>query len=114
MNQNDKCIACGAATVFDYIGAGIRSCTLCGTTQMGPMEEYDMMWCPNEQMVRTCYTRLRRFRKYLSRACNMQSSSTVPDETWQYLMERGTVRDTLYGASRKANSKGSATTALAS
>ena len=53
------------------------------------MEEYDMMWCPNEQMVRTCYTRLRRFRKYLSRACNMQSSSTVPDETWQYLMERG-------------------------
>jgi ribosomal protein L37AE/L43A len=85
--QDEKCVACKSA-VFDYIGAGLRSCTQCGMTLLGQMEEYGAMWCPNEQMVRSCYTRLRRFKKYLSRACHMQSCSTVPDETWEYLFAR--------------------------
>ena len=52
--ENDKCIACGVHTVFEYIGGGIRCCTICGTASVGQMEEYGSMWCPNEQMVRTC------------------------------------------------------------
>jgi hypothetical protein len=82
------CTMCKKPTVFEYIGSGLRCCTLCGVASIGPMDETNVMWCSNEQMVRSCYTRLRRFKKYLSRACNMQSSSTVPDETWQYLVER--------------------------
>jgi hypothetical protein len=83
--DQDSCAACKTTTVFDYIGAGLRCCTLCGTTTIGQMEEFGAMWCSNEQMVRSNYTRLRRFKKYLSRACHMQSCSTVPDETWEYL-----------------------------
>jgi len=35
------------------------------------------------------YTRLKRFKKYLCRAMRQQSSSTIPRETWDYLMTRG-------------------------
>ena len=31
------------------------------------------------------YTRAKRFRKYLMRACMSQGLSSVPDETWKYL-----------------------------
>ena len=86
--EDQICVSCKCRTVFDYVGSGIRCCTICGVASLGSMDENCVMWCANEQMVRTCYTRLRRFKKYLSRACNMQSSSTVPDETWQYLMDR--------------------------
>ena len=33
------------------------------------------------------YTRAKRFRKYLMRACMSQGLSSIPDETWQYLEE---------------------------
>ena len=33
------------------------------------------------------YTREKRFRKYLMRACMSQGLSSVPDDTWRYLQE---------------------------
>ena len=33
------------------------------------------------------YTRAKRFRKYLMRACMSQGLSSVPDDTWRYLQE---------------------------
>ena len=74
--------------VWDYMGSGIRFCTTCGGMSKGNFEEFDT-WSPNEQMNRTCYTRLKRFRKYLSNACQMQSTTNVPNETWQYLIDHG-------------------------
>ena len=89
----ETCNACDEVSVFDYIGAGLRSCTLCGATSVGHMEEIGQLpWCNNEQMQRSCYTRVRRFKKYLARACHVQSCSTVPDETWQYLFARNAKR----------------------
>ena len=77
---------------WDYLGSGVRFCMDCGTLASGVFEEFDA-WSSNEQINRSCYTRLKRFRKYLHRACRLQSSSSVPDETWQYLIERGPYHD---------------------
>ena len=35
------------------------------------------------------YTRAKRFRKYLMRACMSQGLSSVPDSTWKYLQDHG-------------------------
>ena len=82
----ENCADCETA-ITEYMGAGISFCTKCGTMIKGRFEEF-FHWTGNEQMHTSCYTRLKRFRKYLGRACRMQGSSTVPDETWQYLLER--------------------------
>ena len=34
------------------------------------------------------YTRAKRFKKYLARACMRQSNNSVPDQTWKYLLDR--------------------------
>lgn len=83
-----ECRGCKNAPRWEYIGAGLRSCMECGVLTTGVFEEFDS-WSSNEQINRSCYTRLKRFRKYLHRACHLQSSCSVPDETWQYLLERG-------------------------
>ena len=83
-----KCVGCKLETRYEYMGAGLRFCINCGRGQQGHFEEFDQ-WSSNEQLNRTCYTRLKRFRKYLARACHMQSTSSVPDETWQYLVDHG-------------------------
>ena len=82
----ENCPDCDAS-ISEYMGAGIKFCTKCGLMQKGHFEEF-FHWTGNEQMYSSCYTRLKRFRKYLSRACRMQGSSTVPDETWQLLLDR--------------------------
>ena len=35
------------------------------------------------------YTRLKRFRKYLARASKRQSASSIPEQTWKYLIDHG-------------------------
>ena len=92
MNE-DECDGCMQETRFEYLGAGLRFCISCGLGQQGHFEEFDQ-WSCNEQMNRTCYTRLKRFRKYLGRACHMQNTSSVPDETWQYLVDHGPYSNT--------------------
>ena len=44
-------------------------------------------------MTYTVYTRRKRFRKYLMRANRTQSLTTVPQETWEYLIARKPYRD---------------------
>ena len=62
---------------------------LCGATMFRGFDE-STVWSPNERLQpRSNYTRLKRFKKYLNRACRLQSCNTVPDETWEYLLSRG-------------------------
>ena len=82
------CSECGRDVVWEYMGSGIKFCTTCGTMNKGTFEEYDK-WSPNEQITRSCYTRSKRFQKYLAHACRMQSSSSVPNDTWEYLIRVG-------------------------
>ena len=44
-------------------------------------------------MPKQCYTRKKRFKKYLFRCMRQQSASTVPTETWKYLLANGPYRD---------------------
>ena len=86
---DQNCNACEREdVVWDYMGAGMRFCTNCGCMSQGQFQEYDK-WTPNEQMNRSCYTRQKRFRKYLANACQMQSNSSVPNDTWQFLIDHG-------------------------
>ena len=86
--STEQCPGCKNDVVWDYMGSGIRFCTTCGAMSHGQFQEYDQ-WSPNEQMNRSCYTRQKRFRKYLSNACQMQNSSSVPNVTWEYLLAHG-------------------------
>ena len=88
-HNEQNCPVCNQQhAVWDYMGSGIRFCTTCGGMSSGNFEEFEA-WSPNEQMNRTCYTRLKRFRKYLSNACQMQSTTNVPNATWEYLIAHG-------------------------
>ena len=81
--------SCGCDRFF-YIGGGYASCIGCGLTTFSRFEENETHWTPNERLVpRSNYTRKKRFKKYLSRACRQQSAGTVPDATWIYLLARG-------------------------
>lgn len=86
--QHHICIECARIVVWDYMGSGIKFCTTCGAMSRGTFEEYDI-WSPNEQLTRSCYTRSKRFQKYLANACHMQSSSSVPNVTWEHLINHG-------------------------
>ncbi len=86
--QHHICIECARIVVWDYMGSGIKFCTTCGAMSRGTFEEYDI-WSPNEQLTRSCYTRSKRFQKYLANACHMQTSSSVPNVTWEHLINHG-------------------------
>ena len=64
-------------------------CTACGVENPGYLTPADnTAW--NSVLVPTqTYTRLKRFRKYLARASKAQNASSVPEQTWQYLIARG-------------------------
>ena len=87
--------SCGSDRFF-YIGGGYASCICCGLTTFYSFEENETHWTPNERLVpRSNYTRKKRFKKYLSRACRQQSAGTVPDATWIYLLARGPYKTPL-------------------
>ena len=44
-------------------------------------------YTPSAPLHQNTYTRLKRFRKYLSRAAMHQSAVSIPDATWKYLFE---------------------------
>ena len=48
------------------------------------------------------YTRAKRFRKYLMRACMSQGLSSVPDSTWKYLQDHGPYSGPRYFAKAQA------------
>jgi len=74
---------------------GTASCMQCGTLCVN--EKFDNMGGENfthsfQSMSVLCqtqtYTRTKRFKKYLARACMRQSNNSVPDQTWKYLLDR--------------------------
>lgn len=85
----NTCKQCGK-TRFDFFGSGLWSCIGCGCTRFLGFDVDQELWSPNEKLQpRSNYTRRKRFRKYLNRACRIQSSNTVPDATWEYLFRKG-------------------------
>lgn len=86
-----KC-KCGA-TVFDVGGFGVDFCTGCGLGCRGEIADTYGYVPKDRAMTYTVYTRKKRFRKYLMRANRTQSLNTVPQETWEYLLERKPYRD---------------------
>jgi len=89
--KEDTCAACNRQARWLELGNGLSVCTQCGVVQAGNYGTDN--FCQNEAVhPRVCYTRRKRFKKYLNRACMVQSGTTVPDETWQYLLERAPYR----------------------
>ena len=84
-------LSCGhSENCMTETGYGTRICMHCGVqTFGGPFCRDPAFMYPrgHELTVRRKqpYTRAKRFRKYLMRACMSQGLSSVPDATWEYL-----------------------------
>ena len=90
--MDTKCPSCKKSGCFVEFGSGFASCMKCGDTRFSGFSVADV-WSPSENLVpRASYTRRKRFKKYLNRACQQQTVCTVPDATWQYLLENGPYR----------------------
>ena len=64
-------------------------CTSCGVEDFNSIittEHAHISYCVPLKSVAT-YTRVKRFKKYLQRASMAQSASTIPQLTWDYLLE---------------------------
>ena len=85
----EKC-SCGsdrnAIVPTDY---GTRVCSVCGREDFSAVLENENAYhhyCVPLYSPAT-YTRVKRFKKYLQRASMTQSASTIPQQTWDYLLE---------------------------
>ena len=87
------CAACGkegtaCGTLFVDTGFGKVICMSCGTLQSHELACFANVLPRGYGAVvpaKQTYTRFKRFRRYLQRACVNQCNSSVPDETWEYL-----------------------------
>ena len=81
------CPDCGPDHVRQT-GYGTLVCTRCGqenfTWILSAQSAYSPYCVPLHSQA--TYTRLKRFRKYLQRASMQQSASTIPPDTWDYLL----------------------------
>lgn len=89
MDHKLACKHCGSRDRFQEGGFGLDTCTVCGLCTRGVVGELRQYFCTDRIMAPCTYTRRKRFKKYLMRANRNQSANTVPQETWEYLMERG-------------------------
>ena len=85
----EKC-PCGsdrnAIVPTDY---GTRVCSVCGREDFSAVLENENAYhhyCVPLYSPAT-YTRVKRFKKYLQRASRTQSANTIPQQTWDYLLE---------------------------
>lgn len=68
---------------------GTKVCTSCGT------EDFKILLCATNAFTAfslplhtpATYTRVKRFTKYVNRASMMQSTGSIPEDTWVYLLE---------------------------
>ena len=85
------CIGCNRSQLDLLLATDYHTlvCTACGVENPGYLTPADnSAW--NCVLVPTqTYTRLKRFRKYLARASKAQNASSVPEQTWQYLLAHG-------------------------
>ena len=81
--------SCGGASFLET-GFGLNVCLTCGLGKRGSFNAEGSFWSQGARLLNTqSYTRRKRFKKYLFRAMRRQSSSTIPRETWEYLLEHG-------------------------
>ena len=70
---------------------GTKVCTSCGT------EDFKILLCATNAFTAfslplhtpATYTRVKRFTKYVNRASMMQSTGSIPKDTWVYLPQEG-------------------------
>ena len=88
------CRHCGKLD-FEEGGYGIDFCLHCGVGKPGTFMNHACMsyFRADRILPKQCYTRLKRFKKYLFRAMRQQAASSVPQETWEYLIEHGPYRN---------------------
>ena len=89
----DCCTSCSRPGLWDFHQNGSASCTMCGTLTHGaaggftesnflhPFQLVSML-----QQSQT-YTRKKRFRKYLHRVSRTQVLTSIPNQTWIYLLK---------------------------
>ena len=84
------CIGCGRQgnnlIATDY---HTLVCTMCGVENPGYLSPADNGAWTCVLVPTQTYTRMKRFRKYLARAGKAQNASSIPQETWEYLLARG-------------------------
>ena len=85
-----RCI-CGSSN-YEETGYGLDFCLACGVGMRGSIQPENEYWTKDTIMPRQIYTRRKRFKKYFFRAMRRQSSNTIPQETWEYLLARGPFR----------------------
>jgi len=92
--ERPTCTNCGS-TEFEEGGYGLDYCLRCGVGKPGSLMNHaaSCYFRADRILPKQCYTRLKRFKKYLFRAMRQQAAGSVPQETWQYLLERAPYRD---------------------
>ena len=83
---------------FEEGGYGLNFCMRCGIGNPGPITTNASMpfFRADRVLPKQCYTRLKRFKKYLFRAMRLQSANTIPEQTWRYLLDRRPYRDSKH------------------
>jgi hypothetical protein len=87
------CKSCSRRTLIDT-NYCTRVCCSCGTEHPGHLVQGLSITSAYQIPLKSqCnYTRVKRFRKYLQRACMQQTSNSVPQATWEYLLDRAPFR----------------------
>ena len=89
-----RCPHCNKYAFWELHYNGKASCTACGVlcdswAFEGFQTSYAHGYSPvNSLQQNQVYTRTKRFVKYLNRASMKQSVNSVPDDTWEYLLQR--------------------------
>ena len=83
----DMCPLCYTKRMIVELGSLV--CTNCGHENFSNVFTTDEAYTPYSVPITSpaSYTRVKRFKKYLQRAAMNQSSSTIPRDTWDYLLE---------------------------
>jgi hypothetical protein len=83
------CPECKSRDDIRLTDYGTLVCTRCGvenfTWILSAQSSYSPYCVPLHSQA--TYTRIKRFRKYLQRASMQQSQSTIPESTWEYLLQ---------------------------
>ncbi len=93
LGPESSCVGCNQ-TSFVEGGFGVAICLHCGLGKSGTIACFGTThWGQDRVLPKQCYTRRKRFKKYLHRAMRMQSATTIPEETWKYLFAHGPYHD---------------------
>ena len=82
------CKGCGSRTAIRLTEYGSLVCTACGVENLSYINTMSSAYSPYCVPLHApvSYTRLKRFQKYLQRASMQQSTTSVPEATWRYLL----------------------------